>query len=140
SNARPVEHGAQLRLHVVGEVMRQHIADVAEQCAASKAACSYQADHEERSEEYAKDHTEAEERGDADQRSRIRMMGIVEFLEKWDAMVNPPVHGILDERPGAKACEHSESPQSCGFETSMRECHGGEHGYGDRTRDEITEI
>jgi hypothetical protein len=68
------------------------------------------------------------------------MMGIVELLEEWDAMIDPSVHGILDERPGANACEQSQPPQSYGFEIPMRECHGGEHGDGDWTNDEIAEI
>jgi hypothetical protein len=55
-------------------------------------------------------------------------------------MIDPTVNGILDEGPGTKACEQSDSPQACSFEIPMRECHDGEHGDGDRTRDEITEI
>ena len=68
------------------------------------------------------------------------MMRIVELLKEWDTMIDPTVNGILDEGPGTKACEQSESSQPCSFEIPMRECHDGEHGDGDRTRDEITEI
>ena len=98
SDARLVERCALLGLQVVGEVVHQHITDVAEQCAACETACSYQADREKRSEEYAEDHAEAKERGGANQCTRVRVMGIVELLEEWDAMIDPSVYDILDEK------------------------------------------
>ena len=120
--------------------MHQHITDIAEQCAASETACNYQADRDKRREEYAEDHAEANERGRANQCTRVRVMGIVELLEEWDAMIDPSVYDILDDSSGAKAREQSESPYSGGFEIQLRESHCREHHNGNWTSDEITII
>jgi hypothetical protein len=53
-------------------------------------------------------------------------MGIVEFLEERDAMVDPSVHDILDQRPGADAYKQNKHPQTRSLDVPMRECQRGE--------------
>jgi hypothetical protein len=140
SDARLVEQGPWPGLRMMGEMVHQHVADIAQQHAACEAACRYQADREEGSEEDSEDDSDAEERGGADQRARIQVMCIMEFLEERDAMIDPSVNDIFDKRPGAETCPESEYPQSRGFDVPTREGHDGEHKDGDRTHNEIAKI